>query len=154
TEDDFATYNSNTGYNASTGKGDICRYISAKGWVEGSWRLPTSAEQQTFLEASGKSPVNSSFYGTPNGTFTAFTVSNVNGLDQISSYVQLLDQRFPASGHRSITGDATNPGSGGFFWSGSSLYSTSGFAMMLRSQGMCLGNYPRQLASPVRCVRE
>ncbi|NDV85071.1 type IV toxin-antitoxin system AbiEi family antitoxin domain-containing protein, partial [Bacteroides sp. 51] len=27
-------------------------------WVAGSWRLPTYAEQKTFLEAAGQSPVS------------------------------------------------------------------------------------------------
>ncbi|MCE9235541.1 hypothetical protein, partial [Bacteroides ovatus] len=52
-EDDFAGYDggSNTngpGFNASTNKGDICRYISDRGWVQGKWRLPTSDEQQAL----------------------------------------------------------------------------------------------------------
>lgn len=32
------------GYDAEAGKGDICRYISDKGWVEGDWRMPTGRE--------------------------------------------------------------------------------------------------------------
>lgn len=29
------------GYDETTGKGDICRYISDKNWVKGRWRMPT-----------------------------------------------------------------------------------------------------------------
>ncbi|NDV84982.1 BACON domain-containing protein, partial [Bacteroides sp. 51] len=153
TDDDFATYNSNTGYNASTGKGDICRYISDKGWVEGSWRLPTAAEQQALMEAAGQSPEHADYYGTPNGTFAAFTVSNANGLDQIPSYVQLLDQRFPASGCRHTNGAMTKVGSYGFFWSGSSCSTEQGFGMGLRSDG-AYQDYYLGSALAVRCVRD
>ncbi|NDV84512.1 hypothetical protein D0T87_21345 [Bacteroides sp. 51] len=154
TEDDFATYNSNTGYNASTGKGDICRYISAKGWVAGSWRLPTSAEQKTFLEAAGKSPAHASYYGTPNGTFAAFTASNANGLDQIPSYIQLLDQRFPVSGYRVTDGALLGTGSLGYFWSGSSGSATYGLAMHVSLSGAGQSNNYRQSGFVVRCVRD
>ncbi|NDV85004.1 hypothetical protein D0T87_23990, partial [Bacteroides sp. 51] len=154
TEDDFATYNSNTGYNASTGKGDICRYISAKGWVAGSWRLPTYAEQKTFLEAAGQSPVSPSYYGTPIGTFTAFTASNANGLDQIPSYVQLLDQRFPASGSRRTNGALLNAGGNGYFWSGSSYSTTNGFLMHVYSSGAIQDGLSRRNGFVARCVRE
>jgi hypothetical protein len=48
-DDAFATYNNNTGFDASLNKGDICRYITAQGWVSrGSWRLPTVAEWEAL----------------------------------------------------------------------------------------------------------
>jgi hypothetical protein len=71
-EDDFATYNGNTGFNASTGKGDICRYISSQGWVSGNWRMPTSGDfgsLPTMVGSTGgvsggiSSPVGSNAYG-------------------------------------------------------------------------------------------
>jgi hypothetical protein len=38
-------YNTGTevtsGYDAAAGIGDICAYISSKGWVDGEWRMPT-----------------------------------------------------------------------------------------------------------------
>ncbi|NDV84930.1 DUF4906 domain-containing protein [Bacteroides sp. 51] len=154
TNDDFATYNSNTGYNASTGKGDICRYISAKGWVEGSWRLPTAAEQQALMEASGKSSVNAKFSGTPNGTFVELTASNTNGLDQIPSYIQLLDQRFPAPGYRGDYGGLGGAGGRGYFWSGSSFSTTDGFNVNVTSNGAIQASVNRQSGYVVRCVRE
>jgi hypothetical protein len=39
-------------YDATQGTGDICRYISDKGWVKGKWRMPTSREAMSF-ENSG-----------------------------------------------------------------------------------------------------
>lgn len=32
------------GYDATNAYGDICRYMSDKGWVEGNWRMPTRRE--------------------------------------------------------------------------------------------------------------
>ncbi|MDR0973908.1 MAG: DUF4906 domain-containing protein, partial [Prevotellaceae bacterium] len=40
-----------SGYDAAAGTGDICRYISDKGWVEGDWRMPTLAEAQQTIAA-------------------------------------------------------------------------------------------------------
>jgi hypothetical protein len=45
TDDDLAAYNNNTGFDAAADKGDICRYISAQGWVNNEgWRMPTLME--------------------------------------------------------------------------------------------------------------
>jgi hypothetical protein len=47
--DAFDTYNNNTGFDAAAGKGDVCRYITAQGWVsQGNWRLPTAAEWEAL----------------------------------------------------------------------------------------------------------
>lgn len=156
TDDDFADYNGSLGYDASTGKGDICRYISKeKGWVEGSWRLPTSAEQKALLEAAGISPVNASYYGTPVGNFTTVTSSDANGLFQIPSYVQLSGQFFLAAGYRGTGGTVNAAGLTGYFWSGSSLFTTSAWSMLVYSGGAhWSNNADRQLGFPVRCVRE
>ncbi|NDV84960.1 hypothetical protein D0T87_23760 [Bacteroides sp. 51] len=156
TDDDFATYNNNTGYNASTGKGDICRYISAKGWVEGSWRLPTTAEQKTLLAASSTSPVSSSHYGSPVGTFSEFTPSDASGLEQISSYVELFEhQSFPASLYRNDLGVAEyQHGVIGYYWSGSSMTSRTTFTMASSYKGASQSSGSRHNGFPVRCVRE
>jgi hypothetical protein len=56
-DDAFATYNNNTGFDASVNKGDICRYITAQGWVSrGSWRLPTAAEWEALKAMPNVAP--------------------------------------------------------------------------------------------------
>jgi hypothetical protein len=45
-------------YDPSAGTGDICRYISDKGWVEGRWRMPTLTEAQQTI-ACGTIPYGS-----------------------------------------------------------------------------------------------
>lgn len=47
--DAFIAAYPNTGYDARTGVGDICRYISDKGWVKGRWRLPNIAEIEALF---------------------------------------------------------------------------------------------------------
>ncbi|NDV60571.1 hypothetical protein [Bacteroides sp. 519] len=46
--DAFKTKYKDKGYNAAEGYGDICRYISDKGWVKGDWRMPTMGEFSTL----------------------------------------------------------------------------------------------------------
>ena len=75
TDDDFFTYNGGQGFNASTNKGDICRYISAMGWVSGRWRLPTQQELINGNSASDfhgtvVSPSNPMRTGSPSGSNT------------------------------------------------------------------------------------
>ncbi|NDV84974.1 hypothetical protein D0T87_23840 [Bacteroides sp. 51] len=116
--------------------------------------MPTAAEQQALMEAAGQSPEHADYYGTPNGTFAAFTASNANGLDQIPSYVQLLDQRFPASGYRSTSGALLSAGNNGYFWSGSSNSTSNGFNLYVNSNGALQRYSSRQHGWSVRCVRE
>lgn len=57
-EDDFYNFNdgNNTmgpGYSSTSDRGDICRYISARGWVEGNWRLPTQQEYNELIAEIG-----------------------------------------------------------------------------------------------------
>lgn len=52
--DSTAAYNGGTGFKADEGLGDICRYITAQGWVEGKWRTPTIQEWIDLYEKNGK----------------------------------------------------------------------------------------------------
>ncbi|WP_370526818.1 hypothetical protein [Bacteroides sp. 51] len=116
--------------------------------------MPTAAEQQALSEAAGQSPKHASFYGTPNGTFAGFTASNAYGLDQIPSYVQLLDQRFPASGFRNHSdGHWSSAGTYSYFWSGSSSSSTEGFSLFVQPYGAVQNKSFLQHGFVVRCVR-
>lgn len=45
--------NAGPGYSSTGNKGDICRYISANGWVEGNWRLPTQSEYNALIAEIG-----------------------------------------------------------------------------------------------------
>jgi hypothetical protein len=49
--DFFADTYKGSGYDAVAGKGDVCRYISAQGWVKGRWRLPIAQEYVALKDA-------------------------------------------------------------------------------------------------------
>lgn len=57
----FQNMFSGKNYDADSGRGDICSYISDKKWVEGRWRIPTGEEYEILydetVEALGSSSV-------------------------------------------------------------------------------------------------
>ncbi|NDV60270.1 BACON domain-containing protein [Bacteroides sp. 519] len=77
-EDDFATYNNNTGYDEAINKGDICRYISDQGWVADDWRLPTAHEwRQLYEENEDKAGKVGNFWQTsPSVSYGLFAVGS------------------------------------------------------------------------------
>ena len=175
-EDDFAGYDggSNTngpGFNASTNKGDICRYISSQpGWQHGKWRLPTSGEQQALINEVTSVSNNGGFgnitgapntgnnahgfWQVPSGRWLGAGAANVNtrGTEAVPGSSSVY---FPAGGYRDYSiGNTSNAGGNGYSWSASSsnttfayyLYVTSGFAYWN-------GNL-RYYGFSVRCIRE
>lgn len=66
-------------YNATAGIGDVCAYISDKGWVQGSWRTPTVEELKmlwTETGVDGTYGARGRRYGTP---YTLAAASNGYG---------------------------------------------------------------------------
>ena len=178
-EDDFAGYDggSNTngpGFNASTNKGDICRYISDRGWVQGKWRLPTSDEQQALINEVTSVSNNGGFgniTGAPN------TGNNAHGFWQVPSgrwlgagaaadaarntgkAAELVPGSssvyFPAGGYRYYSnGNTTNAGYNGCSWSASSNSTANAYYLSVYSGGAYWSNYYRDYGFTVRCIRE
>ena len=179
-EDDFAGYDggSNTngpGFNDSTNKGDICRYISSQpGWQHGKWRLPTSAEQQALINEVTSVSNNGGFgniTGAPN------TGNNAHGFWQVPSgrwlgagaaadaarntgkAAELVPGSssvyFPAGGYRySSNGGTGYAGSNGYGWSGSSNYTASAYYLYVSSGNANWIYTSRAYGFTVRCVRE
>lgn len=86
TLDDFKGTYGATGYDAAAGKGDICRYISDKGWVQGRWRIPTNYELTRLIaESPVKTPAGTGFYGVPVGLYAYQQVNRLDGLEKIHS---------------------------------------------------------------------
>ena len=178
-EDDFAGYDggSNTngpGFNASTNKGDICRYISDRGWVQGKWRLPTSDEQQALINEVTSVSNNGGFgniTGAPN------TGNNAHGFWQVPSgrwlgagaaadaarntgkAAELVPGSssvyFPAGGYRnSSNGNTLYAGSLGYSWSASSFNTTNACYLYVGSGNAYWNNVNRSNGFTVRCIRE
>jgi hypothetical protein len=55
-QDAFMTMFPGVGYDARTGRGDICRYISDMGWVTESYRMPTAMEWKMLGDETLKAP--------------------------------------------------------------------------------------------------
>lgn len=88
-EDDFDGYNGGTntggpGYDDSANKGDICRYITAQGWVPSGerWRLPKQSELDALM---GEITSVSNNGGFRNDGTSPNTSSNVNGYWEVPS---------------------------------------------------------------------
>ncbi|VDR34695.1 Uncharacterised protein [Alistipes sp. cv1] len=181
-EDDFAGYDggSNTngpGYATSgtnANKGDICRYISDRGWVEGKWRLPTSAEQQALINEATSVSNNGGFgnvTGTPN------IGNNAHGFWQVPSgrwlgagaaadaarntgkAAELVPGSssvyFPAGGYRLDSNGYTNSAGGnGYSWSASSSYTSNAYFLYVSSGNAYWNDLNRNFGFTVRCIRE
>jgi hypothetical protein len=163
TDDDFATYNGSLGYNATTGKGDICRYISAQGWVSGSWRLPKGSELTALM--GEKTP---GYYGTRTYLVTPSGGSNAYGYYQPDAGAILGNENLcvPASGTFTMTGvsspDGKYPGfvgAQGYFHSGSSSGGSDSFYLSVSMSPnidphivlVLTGGRPSGV--PIRCIR-
>jgi uncharacterized protein (TIGR02145 family) len=136
-----------SGYNAAAGTGDICRYITAKGWVSGSWRMPTTEEYQNLVNA-GKSVT---------GTWSAVSATDYDGSTEITSgynFGSVHNQRFfPAAGYR-ISG-LNDVGKHGYYWSASPYSDDFAYYVGFNSSGVSSSeNGYKKNAYSVRCVVE
>jgi len=180
--DAFEGYN-NTGFNQSAGIGDICRYISAKRWVEGSWRMPTYTELNmlydetnvSFADAAGgnfanvtatlnATPANYT-YGTFNplsGLFTGLGVTASIPDDEENMAIPPDGTVFlPAAGYRypesSVdAGDVVSVGAYGYYWSSTpyEISVTSDNVAFGKGLGIYFPDTDRSYAFPMRCIRD
>lgn len=159
--DDFAGYASGVGFDEAAGKGDICRYISSRGWVKGSWKMPTHADLAELANyvVWGED-------GWNNIGVAPAEKNNINGFYQpLSGYFlgREVDSRddpgnpahgysFSASGYHG-DGSVAHTGYRGFVW----LASSSGV-----EYAFCMGGnkipdtpyQPREAGFSIRCVRD
>jgi hypothetical protein len=135
-------------YDAETGIGDICRYISAKGWVSGSWRMPTQTEYSTFI-ASGVGEVSG---GDP------MSGTNIDGTTAMTRYATVVgaEQLLPYAGYRNPYLERVNRLC--YLWSASPSGSANAYSLYFNSvwngaYGV-VGHTGRTDAFSVRCVAE
>ncbi len=167
TDDEFATaYPTGTvGYDAAAAKGDICRYISAKGWVEGSWRMPTSAEmRQLYNDSNFKSGVtgtwayqavtnNSGWYG--NGTLTTgWWVGSNSSTDMAAPVPGTIF--LPAGGYRlTSNGLLDYQGIHGYYWSATASSATNGNNVSIANGSFGPSDSTtRTRGFTIRCIRD
>lgn len=172
-EDDFKDYGEKgSGFNATVGKGDICRYISAQHWVNGNWRMPTADECQQLIDEQNSISNNGNFNSisfTPNGEnnyglytygFYQPTSGRWLGAGATASSGEIRPSAgvyIPAGGYRYTTHDfaAYEMGQSGLLWTSSTNSETRAYYLVINNVGVKI-NSPRtrQNAMPVRCVRE
>lgn len=139
--DAFKAYSGYTGFVEAAGIGDICRYISSKGWVEGNWRMPTGSELEalydeidesliyygdyinttTILDADPNPYLNGTF-NSLSGWFLGAGVTGSTGSDPNNTIKPPTGTAYlPAAGYRYPNGEAEtyNVGVLGYYWSGS-----------------------------------
>lgn len=166
-DDNFAGYNGGTGFDESTGKGDVCRYISAKGWVDGNWRLPTASE---LNDLSDEGAIVYGSKGSNNNDY--IQEGSVNGMPYSYGYYQISygymlglgaisgDNRawpsgglfFPTSGYRNSIGTVGDTEWTGYSSAGSSE-KKKGFCLSVGNGGVKLSSVERGVGLSVRCVR-
>lgn len=171
--DPFKAYGSNSGFVETRGIGDICRYISAKGWVDGNWRMPSRTEYQKVHEEHSDR--------LSYGAFTNVTGSigyAANGMAKVNSGwligegvrrpVSATDIEspptgsifLPASGYRYPEGDgnAVLVGSYGYYWTTTLTDATdklSAYTYWLNSKTSTdIADVDRSYAFPIRCIRD
>lgn len=169
TKDDFTYIFGSVGYDAIQGRGDICRYISDKGWVKGRWRIPKGAEMRALYNSAAINLSNNSYRGLRYGAFTEQVTNNIDGMTPILSGYYfgpgvlnagstiIADNKivpFPAVGQRyNTTGKMTLVGRSG-------IYSTCSKV----ENGICtlttfgtlssISSHANDYGMNVRCVRD
>jgi hypothetical protein len=151
-----------TAANVKTGKGDPCRLVgldlnkiqnTAAGSLtaadidNGTWRLPTNAENQSF------SGYTSSAITTAHWT----TIGGVKGGMFPDATDGSAETFLPAAGLRDSSGSGAvyNQGSDGYYWSSTPLNATGGYSLDFSGKGV----YPQDYCNyaygfSVRCVRQ
>ena len=120
---------------ATTGKGDPCKY-----YLKDNWRLPTKDEYVALFKDNGYP--NDGPWKWDN---TSKSATNNN-----------LSLSFPASGYRyGYVGSLTNVGTFGFYWSASPNSANYGYYLSFYSSSVDPSNdTSRASGMPVRCVRD
>lgn len=79
------------GYSAVDGIGDICRYISAQGWVEEEWRMPTQTEFDALLSET----ISSTQFGAGVSIVPPYDLEiPVQGTDGLYGFTSIPGGRF------------------------------------------------------------
>ncbi|MFV0418893.1 MAG: fimbrial protein [Dysgonomonas sp.] len=136
---------------SATGIGDICRYLTEKGWAPTGkkWRMPTATE---FDAASGSYTLVGTFAETPsNKADGSFTINSGYNKAAIGTPF------FPASGYRDyLLGALQKPNDNGLYWTSSPTSTGLGSYMFSFTAGNSIFYvaYFHDFGSSVRCVVE
>jgi hypothetical protein len=169
TLDYFKKLYAETGYDAAAAQGDICRYISDKGWVDGKWRMPTASEYEALYNKTQSFNIPG-YFGYVEGFSGAETITATGGTQVLKTILYLGEGvvdgstasdvgetvvAVPSAGTRGGgSGSLLTPGSTSNHWScspyGDYCYTSSFTGTMVRptNSGVRNGGFS------VRCVTE
>jgi hypothetical protein len=154
-------------HDPANGIGDICKYLTDKGWAPGSparkWRMPTAAEFNAFSTlyyyrvgtwSSQTSDNAQGRYDNPNAPYLIFY--NSGGLPPPTPAQNAGLPIFPAAGNRrASTGQLNEVGNIVHYWCGSPMGTLGGELYVDDWLFMQLNNAASRANSfPVRCVME
>jgi hypothetical protein len=147
--DQFITTYPVLGYDATTGKGDICRYISDKGWVSGHWRMPTGSEFEALPTGGNITTVGTSW--------SAVGGTDVNGVTVIpqGKFFEGKLRFCPPSGTRATAdGSLTDVGVKGYYWSSSPQSGSSSHSVSFGETSLMFNGVDKGNAFSIRCIRD
>lgn len=169
--DEFKELYPRKGYDETTGTGDLCRYISDRGWVSGHWRLPTIAEYEALYSVTtGRTD---GYRGIRVGSFPYYgeTITDPYGLHPIQSgWFQGEGAQYatssnissppanslflPGSGERDYqTGNLVTPGYMGYYWSSTPNNIPNGYHILYSKDGITrAAGLNRMYGFSVRCM--
>ena len=166
-EDAFKDYGEDgSGFNATVGKGDICRYISARHWVSGNWRLPSPAEYTKLNNEGNVSTGGFSTVTVPDGDDNAYGYYKCNAgywvgtndntsLDKSNPTMGIF---LPAEGVRHTTQKARLlvANKEGYLWTNAGVASNGygGVTLFTTSSISTSQSIDRTHGIAVRCIRE
>ncbi|MCD8101501.1 MAG: FimB/Mfa2 family fimbrial subunit [Alistipes sp.] len=165
-DDQFIERYPGIGYDASEATGDVCRYISDKGWVEGKWRIPNQ-EEFKLLRAS---PVHEST-GDGVTVWPLQAISNIPGtwgtakiergwwMGKTSSTDMEIPPEgtlfLPACGGRNRnTGEFRNQGQQGFYWATTGVRNNYFYYMLINYGGSMVSDVNYIYGWSIRCIRD
>jgi hypothetical protein len=139
-----------SGHSATTGKGDICQYISDQEWVDGKWRMPTRAE---FTALGSKPEWNDGAVSENKDDGTAPVLGGYT--------VATVSRFFPASGYRTDSGSlnlGTSPKRTLTYWTSENsilLADEAGYwSSNVTTRVATVSDESKQRAMPIRCVAD
>ncbi len=171
-----------SGYNLSAGTGDICRYMTYKGWVPPGtkWRIPTYDDfRQLYNEAAminaqknyvvgPWSNIKTTITGSgefqmPSGVYTGIGINSISWTpESVGATIENTPMGvifLPANATRDYSGTLMGVGTDGYYYSSTPYYEYEGSPsrdarnMAIRSTGSWESMTNRAYAYPIRCIR-
>jgi len=128
--------------------GDICAYLTNKGW-----RMPSAVEYGSDTSGVLATGVWSALQGTAGADLTLNNDAGTN--TNISAYYEFGGVVFPLTGARNTTGVLSNTNNTTYLWTGSAYVTTPGQAQRinLSATAITVARTTAHNGQPIRCIK-